>query len=79
MMRRFFVFKLARVGGGEAAARRRRAEEEGELAAPDERGPAQQVSLESSGLADGRGGLSRDELEGSRDGLVTPVAAYFPG
>ena len=36
------------------------------------------VSLESSGFADDRGGLSRDQLEES-DGLVTPVTACFPG
>ena len=35
------------------------------------------ICLDRSGLADGRGGLSRDQLE-EDDGLVTPVAADFP-
>ena len=60
-------------GGGEAAA-----EEEGELFAVGEIYAPKPVSLESSGFADGRGGLPRGARE-ERDGLVAPVAAYFPG
>ena len=60
-------------GGGEAVA-----EEGGELSAADDREAPQPVNLESSGLADGRGGLPRDELE-EGDGLkCRPSLTYRP-